>query len=132
MASALKGLLLLVLIGGTAHARHLTAESALPSLLQLVEVTAKNNTIILTQSSSGYLAFAVNWITHAEALGITNWLTICEDDVAFNYLNSRWASSLCALLLILVTAETCLQRCQRCESMVSCFLESHRLSEHQQ
>ncbi|CAL5224029.1 g6649 [Coccomyxa viridis] len=32
----------------------------------------------------------VNWITHAEALGITNWLTLCEDEATLQYLDSRY------------------------------------------
>ncbi len=35
------------------------------------------------QASCGYLELAVNWITHVEALGISNWLTIAEDEVLF-------------------------------------------------
>lgn len=89
MARAYVCLLVLVLLGATAHARHLTAELNSLSLAQRIEAVATENTVILTQTSCGYLEFAVNWITHAEALGITNWLTICEDEVAFNYLNSR-------------------------------------------
>ena len=89
MARAFVCLLALVLLGATAHARHLTAEPNSLSLAQRIEGVATDNTVILTQTSCGYLEFAVNWITHAEALGITNWLTICEDEVALNYLNSR-------------------------------------------
>ena len=36
---------------------------------------------VILQASCGYLELAVNWITHVEALGITNWLTIAEDEV---------------------------------------------------
>ena len=89
MAISFVCLLALVLIGATAHARHLTAEPNSLSLAQRIEAVATDNTIILTQTSCGYLEFAVNWITHAEALGITNWVTICEDEVALNYLSSR-------------------------------------------
>ena len=89
MTRAFVCLLALFLIGATAHARHLTAEPDSLSLAQRIEAVATDNTVILTQTSCGYLEFAVNWITHAEALGITNWLTICEDEVALEYLNSR-------------------------------------------
>ncbi len=71
------------------HARRLTAEQSALDLEQRFAAVAKDNTVILTQTSCGYLEFAVNWITHAEALGITNWLTIAEDEMALNYLNTR-------------------------------------------
>lgn len=71
------------------HARRLTAEQSSLDLEQRFASVATDNTVILTQTSCGYLEFAVNWITHAEALGITNWLTIAEDEMALNYLNTR-------------------------------------------
>ena len=71
------------------HARRLTAEQSSLELEQRFASVATDNTVILTQTSCGYLEFAVNWITHAEALGITNWLTIAEDDMALNDLNTR-------------------------------------------
>ena len=70
-------------------ARRLTAEQSSLDLGQRFASVAVDNTVILTQTSCGYLEFAVNWITHAEALGITNWLTIAEDEMALNYLNTR-------------------------------------------
>ena len=89
MANAVTCLGLLFAIGAAASARHLTADQNPLSLAQTFEAVAVDNTVILTQTSCGYLEFAVNWITHAEALGITNWLTIAEDQVALDYINSR-------------------------------------------
>lgn len=89
MASTLTYLLALLAIGATVQARRLTADQTPLSLAQRFEAVATDNTIILTQTSCGYLEFAANWITHAEALGITNWLTIAEDEVALNYINAR-------------------------------------------
>ena len=91
MPSKFGNLLALVLVGGTVCTRHFAAEST--PLNRLLEATAEGNTIILTQCSCGYVDFAVNWITHAEALGITNWLTLCEDEATLKYLDSRWAPS---------------------------------------
>lgn len=61
------------------------------SLLQeRVAAVAVDNKVILTQTSCGYLEFAVNWITHVEALGLTNWLTIAEDETALKFLEERY------------------------------------------
>lgn len=51
---------------------------------------AVDNKVILTQTSCGYLEFAVNWITHVEALGIKNWLTIAEDETAMRFIEERY------------------------------------------
>ncbi|CAL8465666.1 g5202 [Coccomyxa elongata] len=45
---------------------------------------------VILQASCGYLELAVNWITHVEALGITNWLTIAEDETALRFLEARY------------------------------------------
>lgn len=89
MMSKLTYFVALICICTTVHARRLTAEQSALDLEQRFAAVAKDNTVILTQTSCGYLEFAVNWITHAEALGITNWLTIAEDELALNYLNTR-------------------------------------------
>ena len=89
MGYALTYLAVLLAIGTAASARHLTADQNPLSLAKTFEAVATDNTVILTQTSCGYLEFAVNWITHAEALGVTNWLTIAEDQVALDYINSR-------------------------------------------
>ena len=60
------------------------------SILQTrVAAVAVHNLVILTQTSCGYLEFAINWILHVEALGVTNWLTIAEDQESLKYLNER-------------------------------------------
>jgi len=59
-------------------------------LMERLAVMAVDNKVILTQTSCGYLEFAVNWIYHVEALGITNWLTVCEDLAALNFLEDRF------------------------------------------
>ena len=89
MANAVTCLAVLFAIGAAANARHLTADQTPLSLAKTFEAVAADNTVILTQTSCGYLEFAANWITHAEALGITNWLTIAEDQIAMDYINSR-------------------------------------------
>lgn len=61
-----------------------------PLLQERVTAVAVDNKVILTQTSCGYLEFAVNWITHVEALGITNWLTIAEDETALKFLEERY------------------------------------------
>lgn len=71
-----------------------------PFLQEHVAALAVDNKIILTQTSCGYLEFAVNWISHMEALGITNWLTIAEDETALKFLDARYpgvSPSLCIL-----------------------------------
>ena len=89
MMSKLSYFIAIICLCTAAHARRLTAEQSALDLEQRFAAVAKDNTVILTQTSCGYLEFAVNWITHAEALGITNWLTIAEDELALNYLNTR-------------------------------------------
>ena len=89
MANAVTCLAVLFAIGTAASARQLTADQNSLSLAKIFEAVATDNTVILTQTSCGYLEFAVNWITHAEALGISNWLTIAEDQIALDYINSR-------------------------------------------
>lgn len=49
-------------------------------LMLLYNAVTEEGGVVL-QASCGYLELAVNWITHVEALGITNWLTIAEDEV---------------------------------------------------
>lgn len=50
---------------------------------------AREGTIILTQASCGYLELADNWISHAEALGVSNWVTVAQDTTAFAYLTEK-------------------------------------------
>ena len=69
-----------------------------PTLQSRLSALAVNNTIILTQTSCGYLEFAINWILHAEALGVTNWITIAEDDESLRYLNERCGLSPASVL----------------------------------
>lgn len=59
-------------------------------LLAILESVAVEKTVIITQTSCGYLDFAENWITHAEGIGIKNYLTVVDDDVSFEYLNARF------------------------------------------
>lgn len=61
-----------------------------PSLLErhLARV-AVDQEIILTQISCGYLKFALNWIAYIDGLGITNWLTIAEDQAALIFLEKK-------------------------------------------
>jgi hypothetical protein len=66
-----------------------------PSLRSRVEAVAVDNTVILTQTSCGYLEFAVNWINSVQKLGITNWLTIVEDADSLAYINERCERWLC-------------------------------------
>ena len=92
MIKAIVCLLTIVAISTAVQARRLTAEQTSLDLEQRFKSVASDNTVILTQTSCGYLEFAVNWISHAEALGITNWLTIAEDEMALNYINTRCLS----------------------------------------
>ena len=64
-----------------------------PSLRSRVEAVAIDNTVILTQTSCGYLEFAVNWITSVQQLGITPWLSIVEDADSLAYINDRCGGS---------------------------------------
>lgn len=90
MARGLTYFLMVLSISAAVHGRRLTAEqTSIPDLAQSFAAVATDNTVILTQTSCGYLEFAVNWITHVEALGVRNWLTICEDQMALDYLNTR-------------------------------------------
>lgn len=57
-------------------------------LLRFVERIAVDNTVILAQASCGYLDFAENWMIHIQALNISNYLVIADDDAAFAYLNA--------------------------------------------
>ena len=50
---------------------------------------AIDNTVVVTQSSCPYLAFAANWIYHAEKLNIQNYLIFAEDEITLDYINSR-------------------------------------------
>lgn len=53
-----------------------------PLLQEQIAAIAVDNKVILTQTSCGYLEFAINWITHVEDMGIHNWLTIVEDETS--------------------------------------------------
>ena len=59
-------------------------------LRPILERVAVDKTVILTQASCPYLDFAENWILHVERLGITNYLILMDDDVAFKYLDGRF------------------------------------------
>ena len=61
-----------------------------PSTLRSrIDAVAVDNTVILTQTSCGYLEFAINWIEHVVKLDVTNWLTIVEDAESLEYINNR-------------------------------------------
>ncbi len=59
-------------------------------LLAILERVAVDKTVILTQTSCGYIDFAENWIEHAEGLGIKNYLTVVDDEISFEYLSLRY------------------------------------------
>lgn len=55
-----------------------------------LERVALNKTVILTQASCGFLTFAENWILHAQDAGVSNWITIVEDDQSLQYLSKKY------------------------------------------
>ena len=69
----------------------LPGDEQAPTLRSRIDAVAVDNTVILTQTSCGYLEFAVNWIQHVSKLDVTNWLTIVEDADSLEYINSRSA-----------------------------------------
>ncbi|BDA50156.1 probable UDP-D-xylose:L-fucose alpha-1,3-D-xylosyltransferase [Coccomyxa sp. Obi] len=81
---------LLLLFLATTDGRPVNSGVESPLLQDKVAAVAVDNKVILTQTSCGYLEFAVNWITHMEALGIKNWLTIAEDETAMRFLEERY------------------------------------------
>ncbi len=50
---------------------------------------AINNTLIVTQTSCGFLSFATNWIVHVQKLDITNFVVFSEDETSFDWINQR-------------------------------------------
>lgn len=84
-------LLILVLLSGAAKGRHLMFDQPSSRLAEHLTALAKDNTVILTQASCGYLEFADNWAVHMEALEIDNWIMVAEDTTALQYLSKRQA-----------------------------------------
>ncbi|CAL5224088.1 g6714 [Coccomyxa viridis] len=85
--------LTIVVMSAAARGRHLMSEQPSGALAKRLAVLARDNTVVLTLASCGYLDFADNWITHVEALGISNWLTVAQDAAALQYLSERQAQS---------------------------------------
>lgn len=80
-----------VLLSAAAKGRHLMFEQPSSGLAERLPALAKDNAIILTQVSCGYLEFADNWAVHMDALEIENWLMVAEDTTALQYLSERQA-----------------------------------------
>ena len=85
--------LTIVVMSAAARGRHLMSEQPSGALAKCLAVLARDNTVVLTLASCGYLDFADNWIAHVEALGISNWLTVAQDAAALQYLSERQAQS---------------------------------------
>ena len=75
----------------TTMARHLMSEQPSSALADRLAALAKDKTVIVTQVSCGYLEFADNWITSVDALDISNWLAVAQDQAALDYLSARQA-----------------------------------------
>ena len=75
----------------TAMGRHLMSEQPSSALADRLAAFAKDNTVIVTQVSCGYLDFADNWIASVESLDISNWLAVAQDQAALDYLSTRQA-----------------------------------------
>ena len=58
-------------------------------LHSIVKAAADDDTVILTQTSCGYLKFAANWVLHMQQLGKSNWLVIVEDQHSLMYIEDR-------------------------------------------
>jgi hypothetical protein len=84
-------LLTFVLLSAAAKGRHLMFDQPSTRPAERLPALAKDNTVILTQASCGYLEFADNWAVHMESLEIDNWLMVAEDITAQQYLSERQA-----------------------------------------
>ncbi len=82
-------LITIVVMSAAAEGRHLMSEQPSSALAQRLAALARDNTVVLTLASCGYLEFADNWVAHMEALGISNWLTVAQDATALQYLSER-------------------------------------------
>jgi hypothetical protein len=60
-------------------------------LHSIVKGVTDDNTVILTQTSCGYLRFAANWVLHMQQLGKSNWLVIVEDLHSLQFIEDRCA-----------------------------------------
>jgi hypothetical protein len=80
-----------VLLSAAAEGRHPMFDQPSSSFAERLPTLAKDNTVILTQASCGYLEFADNWAFHMDVLGIDNWLMVAEDTSALQYLSERRA-----------------------------------------
>ena len=89
-------LLTFVLLSAAAKGRHLMFDQPSSRLAERLPALAKDNTVILTQVSCGYLEFADNWAIHMELLDIDNWLMVAEDIMALQYLSERQGPVLCS------------------------------------
>ena len=85
--------LAIVVMSAAVKGRHLMSEQPSSTLAKRLAALARDNTVVLTLASCGYLDFADNWIAHMEALGISNWLTVAQDAAALQYLSERQALS---------------------------------------
>jgi rhamnogalacturonan II specific xylosyltransferase len=59
-------------------------------LSQILERVAQDNTVIMAETSCGFLAFAENWAMHVQKLGITNYLMVAADETSVQYLDERY------------------------------------------
>lgn len=55
---------------------------------KLLASVARQNVVILSPINCGYVAFANNWLVHARAVGVHNFLFVSEDAGAHNYLQA--------------------------------------------
>ena len=76
-------------MSAAAKGRHLMFEQPSSTLAKHMAALARDNAVVLTSASCGYLEFADNWIAHVEALGISNWLTVAQDAATLQYLSER-------------------------------------------
>ncbi|CAL5221951.1 g4228 [Coccomyxa viridis] len=77
-------------MSAAAKGRHLMFEHPSGTLAKHMAALARDNAVVLTSASCGYLEFADNWIAHVEALGISNWLTVAQDAATLQYLSERY------------------------------------------
>ena len=82
-------LFIIAIMSVAAKGRHLMSEQPSSTLADRLSALARDNTVILTLASCGYLEFADIWIAHVEALGISNWLRVAQDAAALQYLTER-------------------------------------------
>ena len=97
------GLLTIAALSAAAQGRHLMSERPSSALADRLSAIAKDNTLILTLGSCGYLKFADNWIAHVEALGISNWLMVAQDAAVLHYLTERRGALSCCTHAIHLT-----------------------------